>query len=111
MGQNPPQVPYDFGQGHDVLPPETQPPMAPTAAGAGTDQKKGSFAEGLQAFGDSIKKLGSFKSSMDKSPMAQQMFQEHQQRTLVQNQMNANKIQQFKNADMSSRILESMGLL
>lgn len=112
------QTPYapGFGPQSNIGP--NVPPYAPGAAPPGAIAPEGgpqvtgtSTADKINAFADVLKKFGGLQKTMEKNPLAAQMFQEHQQKTVVENQMHADKLQEFKNADMSSRILESMGLL
>ena len=118
-GGAPPQVPFAPGYGPPSDLGLNVPPYAPGAAPPGAIAPEGgpqvvggsSTADRINAFADVLKKFGGLQKTMEKNPLAAQMFQEHQQKTVVENQMHADKLQEFKNADMSSRILESMGLL
>jgi hypothetical protein len=70
-----------------------------------------SVADRINQVADVLKKFGGLQKSMQKNPVAAQMFQEQQQRQIFGQQMNAKKLAQFKKRDMSSQILASYGLL
>lgn len=118
-GGMPPQVPYAQGMGPNLLRTGPTSPMAPgaggptegTAAPGGAPAEGGGVTEGIQAFGDALKKFGAFHGSMQKSPLAQQMFQEAQSGQNNADAMRKGKMAQFRRQDLSSQILEKYGLL
>ena len=116
MGQNPPKVPYDFGQGQNVLPAETQPPMAPPPGVQGTEgtpekKKPKTFADHLNDFSKVLGDASKTMKSTQNSSIAQRMFQEQQQKTFVSNQVRAGMLEKFKRRDQASQILANAGLL
>lgn len=116
MGGNPPQVPYDFGQGPDSIPTGPTPPMAPpegTPGVQGTDAKGKPITteDAIAGLGKAISSMSKFSKDMQNSPMAAQMFQEAQHAQIAQNEAKANQIEKFRRHDLSSQILEQYGLL
>jgi hypothetical protein len=116
MGESP-RVPYDFGQGQNIIPPETQPPLLPPgqtadqAAATATTGKQKTWQEHVMDVGKAITSSAKASKDINSSPLAQRMFQEQQQNQLVQNQVKKNQMEVFKRNDLSSQILEKYGLL
>lgn len=123
LGGVPTQIPYQTGQGPYTLRSPATPPMAPMQGGptgpqgtgtpeVGPDGKpKKTWQEGLTDFSKALGAIGKAGSAMENSPLAQRMFQEHNQTQIAGDQMNKYKIEQFRRHDMSSQILEKYGLL
>jgi hypothetical protein len=122
LGGQPPQVPYAQGQGPNLMRTDPTPPMAPVQGGpleqaagtgdqVGPDGKPVSTADRINQFADVLKKFGGLQKSVEKSPLAQRMFQENQQKTMMANQIHQEKMAQFKKRDLASQILAQYGLL
>jgi hypothetical protein len=121
LGGQPPQVPYAQGQGPNLMRTQPQPPMAPIQGGpleqaggtAPTDAsgKPQSMSDQIANLGKVLTAAGKVGSAMKNSPLAQRMFQENQQKTVIANQINQGRMQEFKKRDLASQILAQYGLL